>query len=121
MLTENNYGCPDLLVQSAYPNNSVKVVTEGVEIKTTRNRSGAVDTHGARDQWMCVFVYGVDNETEPVRSAVANDVHRSLSYAVTTADFRRNPRDDLDTGTATLNRHGVAKLRERWLYGAETT
>ncbi len=26
-----------------------------------------VNTHGARDQWMCVFVYRVDNQTEPAR------------------------------------------------------
>ena len=28
-------------------------------------RGGAVDTHGARAQWMCVFVYNVDSETQP--------------------------------------------------------
>ncbi len=35
---------------------------------------------------------------------------------VTTADFRRNPRGELGTRTATLDRHGVAKLRKSWLY-----
>ncbi len=30
-------------------------------------KGGAVDTHGARDQWMCVFVYEVDTESEPAR------------------------------------------------------
>jgi len=64
-LTANNYhnGHPDLVVRGVYPDNSVKAGDEGVEIKTTRKHGGAVDTHGARDQWMCVFVYDVDTET----------------------------------------------------------
>jgi hypothetical protein len=68
-LTANCYfnGHPDLIVQGVYPSNCVKAGSEGVEIKTTRKSGGAVDTHGARDQWMCVFVYTVDNETEPAR------------------------------------------------------
>lgn len=57
-LTENRYfnGHPDLIVQDVYPDNAVKGGTNGIEIKTTRKSGGAVDTHGARDQWMCVFV-----------------------------------------------------------------
>ncbi|MFQ5640030.1 MAG: hypothetical protein ACE5IR_18785 [bacterium] len=59
VLTENTYfnGHPDLLVRGVYSDNSVKAGDQGVEIKTTRKAGGAVDTHGARDQWMCVFVY----------------------------------------------------------------
>jgi hypothetical protein len=55
-----------LVVRGVYPG-CVKAGSEGVEIKTTRKAGGAVDTHGARDQWMGVFVYTVDNETEPAR------------------------------------------------------
>ena len=49
-------GHPDLVVKGRYAGNSVKAGEHGVEIKTTRKAGGAVDTHGARDQWMCVFV-----------------------------------------------------------------
>ena len=65
VLTVNTYfnGHPDLLVQGVYPNNAAKAGSEGVEIKTTRKAGGAVDTHGAREQWMCVFVYRVDTES----------------------------------------------------------
>ena len=118
VLTENNYhnGHPDLVVQGVYPNNAVKAGSEGVEIKTTRKKGGAVDTHGARDQWMCVFVYGVDNETEPVRDRSPMTFNEVYLAQVTTADFRRNQRSELGTRTATLDRRGVAKLRESWLY-----
>ena len=66
-LTENQYhnGHPDLLVQGVYPGNAVKAGEQGVEIKTTRKSGGAVDTHGARNQWLCVFVYTVDTTSEP--------------------------------------------------------
>lgn len=58
-LVQNRYhnGHPDLLVRGLYPDDSAKAGDEGVEIKCTRKKGGAVDTHGAREQWMCVFVY----------------------------------------------------------------
>lgn len=66
-LVENKHfnGHPDLVLRGRYPNDTVASGQEGIEIKSTRKQGGAVDTHGARDQWMCVFVYMVDNETEP--------------------------------------------------------
>lgn len=69
-LTQNLYhnGHPDLIVRGVYPDDKVKSGTEGIEIKTTRKPGGAVDLHGARDQWMCVFVYQVDNTTQPARA-----------------------------------------------------
>ncbi len=58
VLRENQYfnGHPDLIVQGIYPGNAVQSGIEGVEIKTTRKSGGAVDTHGAREQWM-VFLF----------------------------------------------------------------
>lgn len=35
---------------------------------------------------------------------------------VTEADFRKNPRGDLGTRTATLDRAGIQKLRANWVY-----
>ena len=117
-LTENRFfnGHPDLVVRGVYANNSVKAGERGVEIKTTRKRGGAVDTHGARDQWMCVFVYRVDNETEPAVDRQPLTFTEVYLGHVTVADFRRNPRGELGTRTATLHRDGIAKLRESWLY-----
>jgi hypothetical protein len=117
-LCENGHfnGHPDLIVRGVYPCNAVQSGEQGVEIKTTRKTGGAVDTHGARDQWMCVFVYDVDNETEP-----ASD-RKSLAFTeiylghVTVGDFRKNPRGELGTRTATLDREGLVKLRENWIY-----
>jgi hypothetical protein len=117
-LTENTYfnGHPDLVVKGAYPDNKVKSGLEGVEIKTTRKSGGAVDTHGARDQWMCVFVYEVDDETEPARARSPMRFAEVYVGRVLVSDFRKNARGELGTRTATLHRDGIAKLRENWIY-----
>lgn len=118
VLTENRFfnGHPDLVVQGVYPGNSVKAGVEGVEIKTTRKPGGAVDTHGARDQWMCVFVYSVDNTSEPASRRLPMTFTEVYLSNVTVADFRRNARGELGTRTATLHKQGVQKLRQNWIY-----
>ena len=117
-LTENTHfnGHPDLVVSGVYPRNSVQAGTDGVEIKSTRKKGGAVDTHGARDQWMCVSVYAVDIETEPARERRPTSFTDVYLAHVNVDDFRRNPRGELGTRTATLHKEGLTKLREHWVY-----
>jgi hypothetical protein len=117
-LTQNNYfnGHPDLVVRGVYPNDSIKAGTEGVEIKTTRKSGGAVDTHGARNQWMAVFVYNIDNQTEPAREREPMTFTELYLGHVSVEDFRRNPRGELGTRTATLHKEGILKLRRNWIY-----
>ena len=117
-LVDNKHfnGHPDLIVQGRYPKNAVASGTDGVEIKSTRKKGGAVDTHGARDQWMCVFVYEVDSETEPAANRAPMRFTEVYLAEVTVADFRKNGRGDLGTKTATLDRAGIKKLRSNWVY-----
>jgi hypothetical protein len=117
-LTANCYfnGHPDLVVRGVYPDNCVKAGSEGVEVKTTRKEGGAVDTHGARNQWMCVFVYSVDNETEPARERKPMTFIEVYLGKVSVSDFRKNARGELGTRTATLHRAGIEKLRQNWIY-----
>jgi hypothetical protein len=117
-LVKNNFfnGHPDLVVQGRYPNDSIQAGSDGVEIKTTRKAGGAVDTHGARSQWMCVFVYQIDSITEPAVKRLPMAFTEVYLGPVTLADFRKNPRGELGTRTATLDRSGIAKLRSTWVY-----
>jgi hypothetical protein len=117
-LTPNCYfnGHPDLVVRGVYRDNSVKAGSDGVEIKTTRKSGGAVDTHGARNQWMCVFVYTVDVESEPARERAPMTFTEIYLGEVVLRDFRKNPRGELGTRTATLHRKGIEKLRRNWVY-----
>lgn len=122
VLGENRYfnGHPDLIVRGVYAGDSVKAGSEGVEIKATRKSGGAVDTHGARDQWMCVFVYTVDNATEPAVARKPMAFSEVYLCQVTRDDFRRNARGELGTRTATLHKQGVSKLRANWIYRVHT-
>jgi hypothetical protein len=117
-LVENNHfnGHPDLIVQGRYPNNAVKAGTDGVEIKSTRKKGGAVDTHGAREQYMAVFVYQTDHKTEPADDRRPMQFSEVYIAHVVEDDFRKNPRGDLGTRTATLDRNGIQKLRTGWVY-----
>lgn len=120
VLVENRYhnGHPDLVVGGRYPSDAVQSGEHGVEVKTTRKTGGAVDTHGAREQWMCVFVYRIDQETQPAVARAPTVFTEVYLGHVTVDDFRRNARSELGTRTATLDRDGIAKLRENWVYRA---
>ncbi|HUI83529.1 MAG TPA: hypothetical protein VL240_04855 [Candidatus Binatia bacterium] len=117
-LVQNQYfnGHPDLIVRGVYANDSVKAGSQGIEIKTTRKPGGAVDTHGAREQWMCVFVYDIDDVSEPAVERRPMTLTEVYLGQVTVADFRQNPRGPLGTRTATLARNGIGKLGQNWIY-----
>ncbi len=65
---------------------------------------------------MCVFVYTVDNKTEPVANRAPMRFTEVYLGKVEVMDFRKNSRSELGTRTATLNRLGVQKLRRNWVY-----
>ncbi len=117
-LCQNNFhnGHPDLIVKGKYADDSVKAGTDGVEIKTTLKKGGAVDTHGGREQWMCVFVYEVDKTTEPAQERKPTRFTEVYLSKVGIEDFRKNARGELGTRTATLHKEGVLKLRSNWVY-----
>lgn len=117
-LVENRHfnGHPDLIVRGKYINDSAASGTEGIEIKSTRKAGGAVDTHGARAQWMCVFVYEVDNVTEPASARAPMRFTEVYLGQVDESDFRSNARSTLGTRTATLHAAGITKLRQNWVY-----
>lgn len=117
-LTTNNYhnGHPDLIVKGVYPNDSVQAGEEGIEIKSTLKRGGAVDTHGGRKQWFCVFVYEIDNKTEPADNRAPLVFREVYLGEVDPDDFRINNRGALGTRTSTLDKDGIDRLRGNWIY-----
>ena len=117
-LVENQHhnGHPDLILRGIYPNNAVKAGSEGVEIKTTLKKGAAVDTHGGRDQWMCVFVYEVDRVSEPASLRTPMRFSEVYLGKVLATDFRTNARGALGTRTATLARDAIAAFRKNWIY-----
>jgi hypothetical protein len=65
---------------------------------------------------MCVFVYNVDDYSEPARDRQAMAFTEVYLASVTIDDFRRNLRSELGTRTAPLHKDGVTKLRKNWIY-----
>jgi hypothetical protein len=113
-------GHPDLLVGGVYPEDSVKSGTDGIEIKATKKKGGAVDTHGARDQTMCIFVYKVDaDRKKSVWDRDPLEFKEIYIFGVKESDFRFNDRSRLGTRTATLDKSGIKKLRSNWVYRKE--
>lgn len=117
-LVENQQhnGHPNLVLRGVYANDAVKSGAEGVEIKSTLKRGGGVDTHGGRDQWMCVFVYEVDREGQPTSKREPMRFREVYLGKVSAADFRTNERGPLGTRTSSLGKLGIAGLRENWVY-----
>lgn len=118
-LTVNCYhnGHPDLILQNQFVGDSVKSGGKsGVEIKTTQKKGGSVDTHGARPQWFCVFVYKIDKKTQPPANRAAMEFTEIYLADIDVTDFRVNGRSALGTRTASLDRAGLAKMRTYWVY-----
>lgn len=117
-LTENTWpnGHPDLVLKGRYKNDGVQNGEEGVEVKSTKNQNAAVDMHGARDQWLCVFVYQIDNDTEPATDRTPLTFTAVYLAEVKAVEFRKNARGELGTRTATLARDGIARYRTNWVY-----
>lgn len=118
---QHHNGHPDLLVKGQYVNDAAKAGDEGIEIKATVKSGGAVDTHGSRNQRMCVFVYVVDKTTEPAQRRRPLKFTEVYLSQVSESDFRENARGRLGTRTATLDRFGIKKFRASWIYKDETT
>jgi hypothetical protein len=74
--------------------------------------------HGARAQWLCVFVYAVDLETEPATARRPMTFTEVYLGPVDLADFRRNERGELGTRTATLHAAGLGRFRQNWATGS---
>lgn len=109
-------GHPDLIKRGEYANNAVASGELGVEVKSTRKPGGAVDLHGPRNHWMCVFVYRADHTTEPSNKRDPTRFTEVYLAEVEEADFRLNDRGPLGTKTATLHREGLVKMRKKWIY-----
>jgi hypothetical protein len=117
-LIKNNHpnGHPDLIKRGEYPNDAVASGELGVEVKSTRKPGGAVDLHGPRDHWMCVFVYRADHATEPATKREPTRFTEVYLAQVERSDFRLNARGQLGTRTATLHKEGLVKMRHNWIY-----
>lgn len=117
-LTKNEYpnGHPDLLPVGRYPDDAAQTAEEGLEVKITGKRGGAVDMHGNRTAWYCVSRYEVDLDTQPVVDRTPTRFTHIWVARLQPKDFRKNERGPLGTRTATPHKEGLKVLRAGLLY-----
>lgn len=109
-------GHPDLLPAGRYVNDAAQGAEEGVEVKVTKKAGGAVDMHGARPAWYCIFRYLADYDTQPVINREPTRFTDVWLAQLDATHFRKNERGELGTRTATPHAQGVKVLRAGWLY-----
>jgi hypothetical protein len=117
-LVKNTYGNghPDLLPAGRYANNRALAADEGIEVKVTKKPGGAVDMHSDRPAWYCVLRYVADYTTEPILDRAPTRFTDIWLAQLQARHFRKNPRGERGTRTATPHREGVKVLRSGWLY-----
>ena len=86
-------GHPDLLPVGMYAGNSVLRGTEGIEVKSSKQKGGW-QGHNPEAGWLMVFRYTVDTETQPIRE--------------------RNPTQFVQIRVAPQLDLMVGKKREKW-------
>ncbi|MYC97582.1 MAG: hypothetical protein F4X14_21730 [Caldilineaceae bacterium SB0661_bin_32] len=120
-LVKNQYhnGHPDLIPAGMFNGNSVQYSQEGIEIKASRHRSGW-QGHNPEAVWLLVFHF--DSNTARDRSI---DVppkpfqFRGVYGAqLEEEDWNFSGRSETSrrTITASVNRQGVTKMKENWMY-----
>ena len=122
-LARNRYhnGHPDLVPVGVYPDNRIKLASQGIEIKGSRNLSGW-QGHNAEDTWLMVVCFDSDRpvdkaegrEPKPFRFllVVGAKVKKSdWQFAGRSATSRR-------TITASITRSGYDKMLANWIYRA---
>jgi len=118
-LVRNAYtgGHPDLILRGVYPNNAVLRAPEGLEVKSSR-QSGGWQGHNPEAGWVMVFRYAVDSKTIPLEARQPTQIVEVLAARLEMSDWNFSGRSGTSrrTITASINRHGMAKLRGNCVY-----
>lgn len=120
-IVRNKYhnGHPDLLPAGMYPNDSILHVSEGIEIKASRHKSGW-QGHNPEKVWLLVFVFD-SNRSSDVGKGVAPRPFRFVKVVgagLTLEDWVFSGRSDTSrrTITASVTRSGFEKMDANWIY-----
>ena len=120
-LVKNQYhnGHPDLIPAGMFSGNSVQYTQKGIEIKASRHRSGW-QGHNPEAVWLMVFYF----DSNTVRDKSNNVSPRPFQFRgvygaqLEEEDWNFSGRSETSrrTITASVNRQGVSKMKENWIY-----
>ena len=120
-LIKNRYpnGHPDLLPRGMFPNDAAQYAHEGIEVKASR-RGGGWQGHNPEAVWLLVFHFAANAAHDAERGVPPVPFRFRAVYGarLERADWNFSGRSagSRRTITASVNRHGMAKLRANWLY-----
>ncbi len=122
-LVKNHYpnGHPDLLPRDVFPDNAAQYAHEGIEVKASRRRGGW-QGHNPENVWLMVFHFEANAARDAGRGVAPMPFRFRAVYLAhlerTDWNFSGRAATSRRTITASVNRHGMEKLRANWLYRA---
>lgn len=122
-LAKNNYhnGHPDILPEGVYPRDSILHASEGIEVKASR-RPGSWQGHNPEASWLMLFQYDSNKIADLVEGVEPRPFRfvQVLCALLEEKDWNFSGRSGTSkrTITATINKDGVGKLRQNWIYKA---
>jgi len=120
-LVKNQYhnGHPDLIPAGKFPKNSVQYSNEGVEVKGSRHASGW-QGHNPESVWLMVFHFDSNTSNDQKNQIWPKPFEFKGVYAakLEESDWTFSGRSETSrrTITASVNRTGVNKMKENWIY-----
>ena len=110
-------GHPDLLPVGMYKEPAVLRGEHGIEIKSSKERGGW-QGHNPEAGWIMVFRYTIDTDTDPPTERHPTEFVQILTANLELEDWNFSGRSGTSrrTITASINRHGVHKLRSNPVY-----
>ncbi len=120
-LVKNQYhnGHPDLIPRGMFSDDAVQHATEGLEIKGSRH-VGGWQGHNPEAVWLMVFHFDSNTANDERKRTPPKPFRFVGVYTarLEKADWTFSGRSDMSrrTITASVNRRGVEKMRENWVY-----
>ncbi len=120
-LVKNRYhnGHPDLIPRGIFPGDAVQYAHEGIEIKGSRRASGW-QGHNPESVWLMVFHFDSNTSRDKERGVSPKPFRFKAVYVAKLEEedwnFSGRSATSRRTITASVNRHGVEKMKSNWLY-----
>jgi hypothetical protein len=110
-------GYPDLLPVGMYAGSSILRGTEGIEVKSSKQKGGW-QGHNPEVGWLMVLRYTVDTETQPIRERNPTQFVQILAARLEIEDWSFSGRvgPSRRTITASITKSGMHKLRSNPVY-----
>jgi hypothetical protein len=122
-LVKNSHhnGHPDLIPKGLFANDSVQYTHEGIEVKGSRYKGGW-QGHNPERGWLLVFHFEANSANESKGQFVPRSFRFVAVYAadLVLEDWTYSGRSETSrrTITASVNPHGMQKMRANWIYRA---